>query len=87
MREAPRLHFTRAGLATIGAALRFFSGKRGPGCSVFAEQTRHLAVSVASALLNGGNVQRRSGILDAAEFLRDHCEKLFETRVLGRIGR
>jgi hypothetical protein len=40
-----------------------------------------------SAVLDGGKVECRGGLINREEFFLDHLEKLLETRVLGRIGR
>jgi hypothetical protein len=40
-----------------------------------------------SALLDGGEVQRRAGLVNREEFFLDHPEKALKTGVLGRIGR
>jgi hypothetical protein len=54
---------------------------------LFAKEARYLAAGLVRTLLNGGEVKRCSGIVDAEEFLRDRSEKLLETGVLGRVGR
>ena len=67
--QSPRLNHTRTGMAAVGAWPWLLSGLRGLGGCLLAKQTRHLAASLAGALLNGGEIEHGPGILDPKEFL------------------
>jgi hypothetical protein len=47
---------------------------------------RRLATGLMSALLDGGEVEGRGGLVDREGFVLDHPEKSLKTGVLDRIG-
>ena len=57
------------------------------GGRLLAKQASHLAPGLMSTVLDGGKVDRRSGLINGEEFFLDHPEKPLKTGILGRIGR
>jgi hypothetical protein len=57
------------------------------GCRLLAKQASHLAPGLMSAVLDGGKVNRCSGLIDGEEFFFGHLKKPLNTGVLGQIGR
>jgi hypothetical protein len=85
--QRPLLDGPGAELAAIGTGVFPLGGLGTLGRRLLAEQASHLATGLMSALLDGGEVDPRGGLVDREEFILDHPEKSLKTGVLGRIGR
>jgi hypothetical protein len=76
-----------AELAAIGTGVLPLGRLGALGRRLLAEQASHLATSVMSALLDSGEIDPCSGLVDCEEFILNHPEKSLKTGILGRIGR